>query len=224
MTEHLGAPTALPAPFEQPVGTRAGWRWWTVAAVAVAAGTLSGISASCLARPSTAASGPASGPTAGPAGVFDKGTATPAPGWSLPDLRNPSGVVSLAQFAGRPVVINFWASWCPPCRKEMPALASQARQLTGRVAFVGVDTSDQRGPAVAFAAQSGVTYPLAFDPRAGVADRYGSYGLPTTIFVSAAGQIVGRQVGGMTSTRLAQLLEQTFDVGGKSPLSPPLSP
>ncbi len=91
----------------------------------------------------------------------------------------------------------------------MPALAGAAGRLTGRVAFVGVDTSDDRNPAIAFAAASGVTYPLGFDPQAGVAGNYGVFGLPTTYFL-AGGKIVGRETGGMTQGRLDQLLRHNY--------------
>jgi cytochrome c biogenesis protein CcmG/thiol:disulfide interchange protein DsbE len=117
--------------------------------------------------------------------------------------------VTLAQFGPGPVVINFWASWCPPCRKEMPALAAAARQFNGRVDFVGVDTSDDRNAAIAFAAHSRVGYPLGFDPQAVVAGNYGVFGLPTTYFV-AGGKIVGRATGGMSQALLEQLLNNSF--------------
>lgn len=187
---------------------RAGPKWWAVAAAASAAGALTGTAVSYVSRPA------AGSPTASPGlvsstGSFDPGNRKPAPAWALPNLADPAATLRSDSLAGRPVVLNFWASWCPPCRKEMPALADQAHLLTGRVQFVGIDTSDQRSAAVSFAKASGVTYPLAFDPSARTADRYGAYGLPTTFFISASGAVLGRQVGGMTAGRLADLLHRT---------------
>jgi cytochrome c biogenesis protein CcmG/thiol:disulfide interchange protein DsbE len=130
--------------------------------------------------------------------------------FSLPELVNPHATVSLHQFAGHPLVVNFWASWCPPCRQEMAALASAARREAGRVAFVGIDTNDQRSSAVSFADEAGVTYPIAFDATATVARQERLYGLPVTLFVSATSKVVGRQLGPLTSSRLEQLIGKAF--------------
>ncbi len=184
--------------------SRATRAWWALAFAAVLAGSLAGVSAARLARPHTATISVTSpGALFPPSGGFDKEPGRPAPSWSLPDLRHPGDVVSLAGFAGRPVVVNFWASWCPPCRKEMPALAVAARRLAGKVDFVGVDTNDSRPAVIAFAAKTGVAYPLGLVP-------YGVYGLPATFFVSAQGRLLGRQVGAMTNGRLDQLLNAMF--------------
>jgi len=205
-------PTSPPGPVPpRQVRPRATRAWWALAFAAVLAGSLAGISAARLARPHTGTISVTSpGALFSASGGFDKEPGRPAPPWSLPALRHPGDVVSFAGFAGRPVVVNFWASWCPPCRKEMPALAAAARRLAGKVDFVGVDTNDSRPAAIAFAAKTGVAYPLGFDPHGDLASTYGVYGLPTTFFVSAQGRLLGRQVGAMTGGRLAQLLTATF--------------
>ncbi|MHB1927880.1 MAG: TlpA family protein disulfide reductase [Acidimicrobiales bacterium] len=194
------------------VRRRAGKRWWGLAAAAVVVGSLTGVTASYLARPSATLHATSNQIITSTGGVFHKEAGQAAPAWSLPNLRNPSAAVALAQFKGHPVVVNFWASWCPPCRKEMPALAVTARRLAGKVDFVGVDTNDTRGAAISFASKTGVAYPLAFDPHGKTAGNYGVYGLPTTFFVSAQGKLLGRQVGGMTERRLAQLIKESFGV------------
>ncbi|MDA8392496.1 MAG: TlpA disulfide reductase family protein [Actinomycetota bacterium] len=215
-TEHLdqkpGSDQPVTPDAATPVRWRAGKRWWALAAAAVVVGSLTGVTASYLARPSTTLHATSNKIITSTGGVFTKETGQVAPVWSLPDLRNPSTAVALAQFKGHPVVVNFWASWCPPCRKEMPALEATARRLAGKVDFVGVDTNDKRSAALSFAAKTGVSYPLVFDPRSKVGGNYGVYGLPTTFFVSAQGKLLGRQVGGMTEQRLAQLINQTFKV------------
>jgi hypothetical protein len=93
----------------------------------------------------------------------------------------------------------------------MPALAQVARELKGKVDFVGLDTQDQRGAGLAFAKSTHVHYPLAFD-TAQVWSSYGVYGLPTTFFISPSGQILGKQVGGLTRSRLLALIHQVFKV------------
>ncbi len=135
-----------------------------------------------------------------------------APPFSIPSLRDPRDKISLSNFQNRPLVLNFWASWCVPCRKEMPAIEAVARRLGASVSFVGVDTNDTRSTASSFAAQTGVTYPLGFDSSATVASSYGVYGLPTTFFVSRDGRLLGRQVGAMTASRLEALIAQVLDV------------
>lgn len=193
-------------------------RWWGLLAVALVAGSLAGVALARAARPDSgrpAAGQQIANQLGGGGGtssgdVFDKGDGQHAAAWTLPDLRHPGAELSLARYRGRPLVLNFWASWCPPCRKEMPALAAVARHLSGRVDFVGVDTNDQRSAALAFAAHTGVAYPLAYDAHGNVAGTYGVYGLPTTFFISSTGVILGRQVGGMSKPRLQQLIQQTF--------------
>lgn len=195
---------------------RAGGRWWLLTAVALLTGSFAGVGTTKLASPPQLPTLQATSNQVftSTGGTFSKqtGSAQVAPTWSLPNLRTPSTTVSLAQFRGHPVVVNFWASWCAPCRQEMPALAATARQFHGAVDFVGVNINDSRSAALAFANKTGVSYPLGFDPSGGVGQTNSVFGLPTTLFVSPQGTILGRQVGGMTQSRLKQLITQTFGV------------
>jgi hypothetical protein len=93
----------------------------------------------------------------------------------------------------------------------MPVLAHVAHQLAGKVDFVGLDTQDERSAGLAFAKSTNVHYPLAFD-TAQVWSSYGVYGLPTTFFISTDGHILGKQVGGLTKSRLLALIHQVFKV------------
>ena len=201
-------PQAVPGGTPEPRPGRPGRRWWLLAAGAAVLGAVLGVVTATAARPSQpdlAAAPPL------PGGYFSRMHGPQAPPWQLPGLSRPSRTVTLAQFRGHPLVINFWASWCPPCRQEMPALERAARQLSGRVSFVGLDTQDQPGAAVAFARRMGVTYPLATD-NVQVYASYGINGLPTTFFVAADGTIVGRQIGGMTQSGLDALVREVFGV------------
>lgn len=184
-------------------------RWWLLASVSVVLGATTGVVVARAARPA-GLSASSSTVITSTGGFFTKEHA-PAPSWQLPDLEHPAETVSLAQFRGRPLVINFWASWCPPCRKEMPALERVAKLLVGRAAFVGLDTQDERSAGLAFARSRGVTYPLASDTSQ-VWSAYGIYGLPVTLFVSADGRILGKQLGGLTQARLEALVHQVFGV------------
>jgi len=151
-------------------------------------------------RPRTTATGPGRDPDAVRA-RFD-GFAG-GPGFSLPD-----------DLAGRPLVVNFWASWCTPCRKEMPVLQALSQQLRGRVDFLGVDYLDQAGAARRLAAETGVTYRLAADPHGRAGTELGITGLPTTLFIDAGGAQVGRRVGELDARRLREAIASYLRVEG----------
>jgi len=135
-----------------------------------------------------------------------------APSFDLPLVGAEGDRVRLADFAGRPVVVNFWASWCVPCRKEMPALQAAAERLEGQVAFVGVNHQDGQGPAAEFEREAGVTYPSGSDLDGGVARDFGVVGLPTTVLVDARGRIVARSLGELTDSELAELIAEAFGI------------
>jgi thiol-disulfide isomerase/thioredoxin len=90
---------------------------------------------------------------------------------------------------GRPTVINFWASTCAPCRKEMPQLQRFAESAAGMVVVIGVDTADERSAAAAAGSDFGVTYPVLFDPQSLLLNAWGRNALPVTLFVDAHGVV-----------------------------------
>ncbi|MFP5370202.1 MAG: TlpA family protein disulfide reductase [Actinomycetes bacterium] len=135
-----------------------------------------------------------------------------APSFDLERVGAEGDRVRLADFAGRPVVVNFWASWCVPCRKEMPALQAAAERLEGRVAFVGINHQDGRSPAAEFEQEVGVTYPSGYDPDGGVARDFGVVGLPTTVLIDARGRIVARTLGELTENELDELVADAFGI------------
>lgn len=134
----------------------------------------------------------------------------PAPALLLPSLRG-AGTVSIAKLAGKPIVVNFWASTCTVCKSETPAMASVARTLGGKVTFVGIDSVDRHGPAVAFITRYHVPYPIGFDPRGTAAVKYGVVALPVTFFLSPSGKtIMGENIGALTSGSLRTILHQLY--------------
>ena len=125
----------------------------------------------------------------------DSPTASDGPdnGRRVPDVRFryfDGSEGSPADFAGTPTVINFWASWCPPCIVEMPAFEAVHRELGPHVAFLGINVGDDPGAARELAERTGVTYPLARDPDSGIFQAFGGIGMPTTVFVDPEGMIV----------------------------------
>ena len=127
------------------------------------------------------------------------GAANPAaPAFSLPVLGQAGQKLSLADYAGRPLIVNFFASWCEPCQKETPLLARFYRTEHGRVAIVGLDENDVQANAVSFTRKQGVGYPVGFDPGTLAASAYGVVALPQTFFLDARHRIVDRIFGAVT--------------------------
>ncbi len=135
-----------------------------------------------------------------------------APSFTLPALAAGEPDVSLDAFRGQPLVINVWASWCVPCRREMPDFQAVHVLLGDRVAFVGIDHQDARSSAIAFAHETGVTYPSGFDPQGTVAADYGLVGLPTTILVASDRRVVAEVKGALTRERLLKLISDRLNV------------
>jgi cytochrome c biogenesis protein CcmG, thiol:disulfide interchange protein DsbE len=134
----------------------------------------------------------------------------PAPRVELPGLRG--GRVRLADLRGRPVVLNFWASWCPPCLAEMPEFQRVHRRLADRVAFLGVNQRDQARAAERLARSSGVTYPLAVDPAGRAFDAFGGLGMPTTVLIRADGTVADIFAGQLDETLLSERIRRVLGV------------
>jgi cytochrome c biogenesis protein CcmG, thiol:disulfide interchange protein DsbE len=112
----------------------------------------------------------------------------PAPALALPDLAGRE--VTLAGLRGRAVALNFWATWCQPCKEELPGLAEASRAATGTcVAYVGVTEESSREDATAEASRHGVQYPVVLDADGAVARAYGVTGLPRTYLIDAEGTV-----------------------------------
>jgi thiol-disulfide isomerase/thioredoxin len=137
-------------------------------------------------------------------------TGTTAPAFSLPALGGGTPV-SLSMYRGRPVIVNFFASWCPDCRQELAAVADVARTHAGRVSVVGVDSNESSDAAAAqLLAGAHATYRVALDTNATVATQYLINALPVSYFLDAEGHVVGAALGPQTVPSLqrwAQRLE-----------------
>jgi cytochrome c biogenesis protein CcmG, thiol:disulfide interchange protein DsbE len=155
---------------------------------------VSGLVALCVAGSLVGIALAASGPAAPARAAADAG----APSFSLPVLGQSGQKVSLADYAGRPLIVNFFASWCEPCKQETPLLARFYRTEHGRVAIVGLDENDVLGSAMTFTRKEGVGYPVGFDPAAIAASAYGVAALPQTFFLNAEHHIVDRVFGAVT--------------------------
>lgn len=120
--------------------------------------------------------------------------------------------VDLTDFRGQPLVVNFWATWCAPCVKEMPDLQEVAAQAEGTVAFLGIDVEDAPPNAEPFVESLGITYPLALDPRREYSRQVNNFGMPTTLFVDAEGLVRYRHTGALDADQLRELIDEHFGV------------
>jgi cytochrome c biogenesis protein CcmG, thiol:disulfide interchange protein DsbE len=118
----------------------------------------------------------------------------PAPAFSLERVDS-TGRLELASLRGKPVVLNFWASWCGPCKAESKVLESAWQQYRSQgVVFVGVDYHDVTGDARKFLERHDITYPTVQDGSGSVADRYGVSAVPETYFIDRRGRLVGEHI------------------------------
>jgi cytochrome c biogenesis protein CcmG/thiol:disulfide interchange protein DsbE len=126
----------------------------------------------------------------------------PAAAGGLPALRLDcftGGTVDLGRAPGVPTVINLWASWCPPCREELPVVQQLADAAGDRVRVLGVVSKDGVPQATSFAADAGATFPTAFDGAGELMDGLGIRALPYTYFLAADGAVTHVEVGPVES-------------------------
>jgi cytochrome c biogenesis protein CcmG/thiol:disulfide interchange protein DsbE len=135
------------------------------------------------------------------------GRARPVPTEQLAPVTGDEFGGILVGLRGTPVVVNVWASWCPPCRAEMPLLERAADEFDGRVVFLGVASRDSVPAAAEFLDEVGVTYPNVFDATGQVREDLELRGFPTTYVFDADGELREAVVGGVTEPRLAAQLE-----------------
>ena len=183
-------------------------------ALAVAALAAAGVLAVAGCSGSIAASSPASNGQSFVAG--SPGTTVYAAGPYAPAVSGPlvgGGRASLSSYRGHVVVLNFWGSWCTPCRAEAPSLAQLASQFKASgVRFLGVDIRDSTATAQAFMSDFRITYPSLNDPSDTIALDFRSTvpaaGIPTTLVIARNGRIAARVIGGVTYTGLKSVIQR----------------
>ena len=133
----------------------------------------------------------------------------PAPDFTLGRLDRP-GSLQLSSLRGKVVVLNFWASWCQPCKLEAPDLAASAKKWSGRVVVLGVDVNDPSGDARGFMRKYGITYPIVHDNKNVTSPKYGLTGLPETFFIDRRGRIVSHVISGIKAADLQRGVEEAL--------------
>jgi thiol-disulfide isomerase/thioredoxin len=129
-----------------------------------------------------------------------------APDFTLTSLDGES--VTLHDHLGRPVVLNYWATWCAPCRIEMPHLQRASEQYGGRVRFFGINQSEPEQLIRDFRDEYALSYPLLLDPKLLAHNLYAVINLPTTVFIDAEGVVREVIVGTVTTAVLQDRIEQ----------------
>ena len=178
---------------ETPAPRRRRWGWWLVAAVALVGASV-GVA---VTTDDSLGKVPGTLRLEGAAKTF-----------TLDDVRAGRPAVALEALRGKPVVLNFFASWCGPCVREMPALQAMSERYRGKVHFVGVTFNDRREAARDVIERTGVTYPAAFDPQSDVAIDYVVRVMPTTFFIGADGNLVERKDGEISEVQLLTVIDR----------------
>lgn len=131
------------------------------------------------------------------------------PGEKAPDFSYTlaDGTHKLSDLRGKPVLVNFWATWCMPCIEEMPELEA-ARRNNPDLVILAVNRNESTEAIAAFAPKVGVSFPLITDRDGAISERYGVINLPTTFFINRDGTIAARHLGALTAARLAERLAE----------------
>ena len=137
------------------------------------------------------------------------------PEFALDDLRDRSKKLTFADdVRGRPTVVNFFASWCTPCKKELPVFADAYERHKHDVRFLGVDTEDSASEGLEMLERYGIDYPAVYDPDATVRNALGrSSGLPITAFVTSDGKVAKLVTGEMNRDELDDAIQELVEIG-----------
>ncbi len=151
------------------------------------------------------------GSAGGSGAVLAQPSGPPAP--DLAFAMFDGSTATLADYRGRPLVLNFWASWCPSCVAEMSAAFRPAQEKLGEaVAFLGMNIQDDRAAAERLVEQTGVLFDLAEDPHGDLYRDLGGLGMPFTVFISSDGSILERHNGPLTEGQLVARIAELFGV------------
>jgi len=150
--------------------------------------------------------------TPAPKSESDPFVGHPAPNFSLVTLRphTSESTLSLSNFKGKAIVLNFWASWCDPCKEEAPLLESTWKQVQAQrkdVVFLGIDFQDSSDAGISFLHLYSITYPIVLDADGSVAIKYSVTALPQTIFISRNGTVMSRVPRELTAQVLSSNLQ-----------------
>jgi cytochrome c biogenesis protein CcmG/thiol:disulfide interchange protein DsbE len=136
-------------------------------------------------------------------------TQTADVGGLAPDfkLNSLSGVpMALSQFKGKPVLINFWASWCEPCKQEMPLIESYAKKYSDKLVVIGLDSEESPLIVQDYINRLGIKFTILIDSDGSVSDLFRINGFPTTVFIDPTGRIQAEQIGSLSDESMQRSL------------------
>ncbi len=151
----------------------------------------------------------------GPLSDARAATGSPAPPFRLANADG--GTIELAALKGKPVVVNFWATWCGPCKTEMPLIQEAFAEAGGQLEVLGVNYQESAEAAKSYRDEMHLTFPIVLDSDGKVADAYFAQGLPVTYFIDSEGVVKDFRIGGVDAALLEDKLAAigvTADVGG----------
>ena len=169
------------------------------------------------ALPVTNSPAPAENPAASSEAAESEPAVTPEPALEqtadFTVLDEEGNSVSLSDYFGKPIIVNFWATWCPPCRAELPYFDAAAEAYAGEIRFLMVDLTDGYNDTVesatAFAREENAySFPLFFDVEFSAAEAYRINAIPVTLFIRADGSLMHQQIGSMDEASLQRLIDQ----------------
>lgn len=147
-------------------------------------------------------------------GLFNGSNAPQTPADPAPDFTvytQDGQAVKLSDYHGKPIVLNFWASWCGPCKSEMPAFQAAYEELGEQIQFLMVNLTtgyETMDTATAFLTEAGYTFPVLFDTQSSGAAAYRVSSIPATYFIDAEGNIVASHIGAMNEAALRAYLDK----------------
>ena len=131
---------------------------------------------------------------------------TPAPEFTLQSAD--AGTASLADFRGKKVVVNFWATWCPPCRSEMPDMEQLHTERKDDVVVLAVNVQEAKAPVRDFAEKYSLSFPILMDTGGEVTQSFGVQSLPTTFFIDKEGKVASFNMGALNKSAIGRRLDQ----------------
>ncbi|MEK7214279.1 MAG: TlpA disulfide reductase family protein [Chloroflexota bacterium] len=130
----------------------------------------------------------------------------PAPEFTLQSLGGKP--VSLSDYRGKTVLVNFWATWCPPCRSEMPDMQRVAQDHPDDLVVLAVDLQEAPEPVASFAKQFGLSFPILLDTKGDVSQAFGVQSLPSSFFIDPQGRIASFNIGALNESAIRRRLQQ----------------
>jgi cytochrome c biogenesis protein CcmG/thiol:disulfide interchange protein DsbE len=147
--------------------------------------------------------------TIAPAAAGIPQVGAPAPAFSIPAIANASGDLTLSRYAGKAIYLNFFASWCEPCKAEVPSIVQLSKEYAKRgVVVIGIDELESASAADGFVARFKLPYPIGLDDSGSVGGSYGLIGMPMHVFIGADGKLVLRRAGEMSADQIRAALDQ----------------